>query len=273
MINRAIEILKNKYKVNFSEITISEIEIGVYMTGIKLSDNSYGVAGTNISHDSQCYRDKRDYDIFSTNNIIGQNLNDLFYIQKSTKIIDGLKVAALNALSSKIINTNNYNITENTDPIELLDLSNFHNITVVGAFQSYIRKLKIANKNFKVLELDKEALKIEDYKYYAPADTYVDVFASSDLIIITGSTLVNNTLENILDNIPNTATVIVTGPSGSIVPDVLFEKGVDIIGATKIIDSNLMMKLVAQAATGFHFFKHNCAQKICVTNKKSDKNA
>ncbi len=268
MINRAIEILQEKYKINLRNLFIEDIRIGVFMTGIKLSDNSYGLAGSHISQDSQAYRDKRDFDNFSTNNIIGKSINELLSVKKETAIISGLRVAALNALSAKIIK-NNFKIIENKDPIDMINIANYNNITIVGAFQSYIRKLKERNKNFSVLELDKNALRKEDYKYFAKAETYKEVFEKSDLIIITGSTLVNNTLSNLLKNISKEKTVIITGPSGSIVPDVLFENGVDIIGATNIIDSEKMFELVSQAATGFHFFKYACAQKICIVNPNS----
>ena len=45
-------------------------------------------------------------------------------------------------------------------------------------------------------------------------------FPDSDVIVITGSTLINNTLDNILNIIPTNKQVIVVGPSASLIPDV-----------------------------------------------------
>ena len=103
----------------------------------------------------------------------------------------------------------------------------------------------------------------EDKKYFVPASDYSKILPISDIVIITGLTLVNDTLDDLLKAIKPEAQTIVTGPSSSLIPDVLFANNVKIIGAVKITNPELMLKVVSEAGAGYHLFEY-CAQKICI---------
>ena len=79
-------------------------------------------------------------------------------------------------------------------------------------------------------------------------------------------TLVNNTIDGLLSAISPDALVIVTGPSSSLIPDVLFQNKVNIIGATKITNPEILFNIVSECGAGFHSFKY-CAAKICIINE------
>lgn len=85
----------------------------------------------------------------------------------------------------------------------------------------------------------------------------------SDIVIIAGLTLVNDTLDDLLKAIKPEMQIIVTGPSSSFIPEVLFANNVKIIGSVKITNPELMLKVVSEAGKGFHMFKY-CAEKICI---------
>jgi len=91
------------------------------------------------------------------------------------------------------------------------------------------------------------------------------VIPDSEIIIITGMTLVNNTIDNLLSFVPRDSTVVVTGPSGSIIPDILFKYNVKIIGATRITNPALLFEIAGEWGAGYHLFRY-CAEKICVLN-------
>jgi uncharacterized protein (DUF4213/DUF364 family) len=213
-----------------------------------------------------CDKKNRDYGDFSPLKIIGQNVINLFETNKNSRLIDTLKIAVLNAISSKLITTSEYKIIENSDPIELIDLHSNKTITVVGAFQTYIQKISENNNKLYVLELNENMISEEHKKYYIPAEKYPDILPSSDIVIITGLTLVNNTIDGLLASVSPHTQVIVTGPSSSIIPDVLFENKVSIIGATRITDPDLLFSIVGEAGAGFHLFRY-CAQKISILNE------
>ncbi|MFW5793523.1 MAG: Rossmann-like domain-containing protein [Bacteroidota bacterium] len=263
IIERTYKLLKSKYSELIDNITIEKVCIGVFLTAVRLSDNSSGVASTMPSPSSQCLKKNRRFDDFSPSKISGQLVRDLFECSPQNNITDTLKLAVLNALSSKIINNGNYKIIEDADPIDILDLNSKKKITLVGAFNSYIRKISETNSELKVLEFNESSFIEEHRRFYVPANEYIDIIPKSDIVVITGLTLVNNTIGGLLDVISPHSKVVLTGPSSSLIPDILFENKVDIIGATRINDSEMLFKVVSEGGTGFHLFKY-CATKICI---------
>jgi uncharacterized protein (DUF4213/DUF364 family) len=162
-----------------------------------------------------------------------------------------------------LLTTADYRIIENCDPIDLIELDSNKTITVVGGFQTYIQRISETNNKLYVLELNENALSEEQKQFYIPAEQYANILPASDIVIITGLTLVNNTIEGLLSSISPKTQVVVTGPSSSIIPDILFENKVNIIGATRITDSDLLFSIAGEAGAGFHLFKY-CAQKISI---------
>jgi uncharacterized protein (DUF4213/DUF364 family) len=147
--------------------------------------------------------------------------------------------------------------------VQLLVFNSPKTVTIVGAFQSFIKKIEATGNKLYVLELSENAL-IEEYrKYFVPAEEYKRILPVSDIVIITGQTLVNGTLEDLLEAVPENAQVIVVGPTISIIPDILFKNKVTIIGGMRITDPEIMFDIVSQGGTGYHLFEY-CSQKICI---------
>ena len=268
IVEETLNLIKTKYKAYFEHLIITDIRIGLYLTAVKLSDASYGIA-TTISDEIPLRNTKtmRDFDVFSPSRIKGEKLSTLFEISKDSNILKSIRMAALNAVSSRIISDSDYKIYENTDPIDLIDLSQKKQITIVGAFHSYIDKISATENKLNVLELNENALSDNYKKYYVPAAQYAEVLPVSDIVIITGLTLINDTADNLLSSVNPDSEVIITGPSSNIIPDILFRNKVKIIGATRIIKPDLLFDIVGEAGAGYHLFKY-CAQKICIVNER-----
>ncbi len=258
-----IDLLKRKYNDYIETLFISEVRIGVFITAVRLSDNSFGISSTFPNIPMNCYKNSRDFGDFTPNRITGLKVIDLLGSTKKNGIIETLKVAVLNAISSKYLENKDYKILRNTDPIDLIEINSNKTITIVGAFQSYIRKISNTNSRLFVLELNEDAFNEEDKKYFVPANDYPKVLPVSDIVIITGLTLVNGTLDDLLKVIKPETQIIVTGPSSSFIPEVLFANNIKIIGSIKITNPELMLKVVSEAGAGFHMFEY-CAEKICI---------
>jgi uncharacterized protein len=268
ILDETISVLKSQYSQYIENLAITDVRIGLFMTAVRLSDGSAGVSGTLTPQNSEihCRKEDRDFGDFTPNKITGKKVIELLETTKKGSLIDTLKVAVLNAVSSGILANSDYTILKNTDPIDLIDLKTPQTITIVGAFQSYIRRISQTNNRLYVLELNENALAEKDRSFYVPAKEFPNVLPVSDTIIITGLTLVNSTFERLLEAIKPGTQIIVTGPSSSFIPDVLFAKGVKIIGAVKTTNPELMLKVVSEGGTGYHLFKY-CAEKICILNE------
>ena len=249
-------------------LTLTDVSVGLYMAAVELSDGSMGAASAEADKEIHCSKKNRDFDEFTPLQIIGRKVTDLLNSQKQTSLVRTLQVATLNAVSAGIMKDGNYRIIGNTDPVDLLDLSGRKTITIVGAFQSYIRKIASTTNHLKVLELNEMALMPEHRHLYVPAAEFARILPESEVVIITGLTLVNSTLDQLLGSCRKDATVIVTGPSSSLLPDVLFSHNVSILGGTRITRPELLMPLIGQGAAGYHLFEY-CAEKICILNPQA----
>ncbi|HLP72877.1 MAG TPA: DUF364 domain-containing protein [Bacteroidales bacterium] len=263
ILDRTYELLRTTYRKDLESLAIADVRVGLFMTAVQLSDGSFGIASSLEDQHPFCSKEDRDFGEFTPLKIKGRKIMDLFNDGKDSNLHSSLKTASLNAFSSKIISSGKYRVIPNCDPIQLLNLTGNMTITIVGAFQSYIRKIAQTGSRLNVLELNEKALQPEQRKFYVPAEKYREVIPESDVLIITGQTLVNNTIDALLSPVKKGTKVIVTGPSGSILPDILFEHGVSMTGASKITNPELAFEIISQGGLGYHLFEY-CAQKICI---------
>lgn len=260
------DLLLNKYRTTTEDLFIADLVIGLNLTAVRLSDNSVGVASNISENHSYCTKSSRDFGDLTPLKIKGRNVTEILTTGKESGIISSLKTAVINAVSSGLITAGVYRIIEDCDPIDIIDLSPGKTISIVGAFQSYIRKIEATGNRLFILELNEKALSDEQKKYFIQADKYREAFSVSDIAIITGQTLVNHTIDDLLSAASPFTSIIVTGPSAGILPEIMFEKGVDIIGATRITKPELLFDVVSQGGAGYHLFEY-CAKKISILNE------
>jgi uncharacterized protein len=267
IIEQTFNLLKSRYKNLLEELTISDLRIGIYLTAVRLSDNTIGTSATITDDLPFGIKSNRDFGDFTPLKIRGKKVLDIFETKKKAAILSSLRIAVLNAISSRLISSGNYRVIEDCDPIQLVNLTSHKTITIVGAFHSYIRKISETGHTLHVLEMNEEAFAMEYKKFFVPAANYKSVLPASDIVIITGQTLVNNTIDDLLESISPGTQVIVSGPSVSIIPDILFKNKVTIIGASRITKPEFLFDIVSDGGTGFHLFEY-CARKICILKNK-----
>jgi len=262
-IDRTFDLIKARFGNEPEKLMITDAAAGMYLTAVRLSDGSTGTSSVFRDDTPVCGKHNRDFGSFTPLRIKGQKVTDLMATEKKSALISSLKTAVLNAFSSKIISSGTYRILENFDPVELLDLGSQKTITVVGAFQSYIRKISLTGNRLFVLEMNENALTDEQKKFYVPHEDFNKILPQSDIVIITGQTLVNDTIDDILEAVKPGSQVIVTGPSSGILPDILFKNKVSVVGTVRITKPDILFSIVREGGTGYHLFEY-CAQKICI---------
>lgn len=114
------------------------------------------------------------------------------------------------------------------------------NVALIGHFH-FIPQLREAAQQLWVLEQQPEA---DEY----PAEAAADLLPQADVVAITGSTLVNHTLDGLLSLCAPKATVMLLGPSTPLSP-ILFNHGVDILSGTRVVDEAAVLRTVGQGAS------------------------
>ena len=114
------------------------------------------------------------------------------------------------------------------------------NVALIGHFP-FISKLRQSVGNLWVIEKRPAG---SDY----PAHAAQELLPQADVVAITGTALINHTLEELLGLCQPGATVMVLGPSTPLSP-VLFDYGIDIISGTRVLDETDVMRTVGQGAS------------------------
>jgi uncharacterized protein (DUF4213/DUF364 family) len=80
-------------------------------------------------------------------------------------------------------------------------------------------------------------------------------------IICTPTTILNNTIEQILQECHNAIHISIVGPTGGFIPDPLFDRGVDIVGSGMILDSREFINQIRNNLPWESTFSKYCIQK------------
>jgi hypothetical protein len=113
------------------------------------------------------------------------------------------------------------------------------NVALVGHFP-FIPRLREAVGTLWVLELQPGPGDL-------PSEAAPDIIPQADVVAITGTTLINHTLEGLLALCQPGALALVLGPSTPLSP-VLFDYGVRILSGAVVEDSEAVLRAVSQGA-------------------------
>lgn len=80
-----------------------------------------------------------------------------------------------------------------------------------------------------------------------PSEAAADLIPRADVVAITSSSLINHTLDGLLEFCRPDTLLMMLGPSTPLSP-VLFEHGVDILSGTKVVDEAAVLRTVSQGA-------------------------
>ena len=114
-----------------------------------------------------------------------------------------------------------------------------------------------------VIEQDHRTLKGDEFNHFIPAENSEETIAGADVLIVTGVTLLNHTLEDILRVARQDAEIAVIGPTVSTLPNAMFARGVRVVGGVRVKKPDELLDVLAAGGSGYHFFT-NLAPRIVI---------
>jgi uncharacterized protein (DUF4213/DUF364 family) len=259
ILNETARRVKDKLASEFETITIEQAVIGVFFTGVKLSNGAGGLSYTPVKDVPQavCCPSSagRIFDPFKVNGMPAAEV--LTALTSKEPLKAAVAVAALNALSAVCWErglTDDYRIQMDTDAVDAVRMPDESSVAIIGAFVPVLRKLKVRGGRWWVIEQDPQTLKRDEMDHFIPADQSEETIACADVLIVTGVTLVNHTLEGILAAARRDAEIAVIGPTASLLPDALFERGVRVLGGVWVKKADELLDVLAAGGSGYHFF-------------------
>ena len=147
---------------------------------------------------------------------------------KDNPLFKAMGIAMLNALSESAWQTLppvEYEVQRNVDALDIVAISDEAYVVVVGALAPFLKKLRQRGKPFTVLEMDASTLKPEEMPFYVPANRALEIIPNADVLVITGTTLINDTLDGLLHAARSGAHIAVWSTHGQPVAGCFFPTG------------------------------------------------
>lgn len=271
-IAETLEIIEDKLGPKLDELKVADAVVGVFFTGVVLNTGHSGVAFTPIGDmpEAVCCP-KTAARMPESGKLRGRDAKNVAHFALSPNVLkSSLGVAAINALSHFVwqeLGPEGYEVVMDRDAIEGINFAKCGSVALVGAFTPFIRQLKEVGADFVILEKNPDALKGDELKLYRPAEAAPEVLPKSDTVIITGTAIVNHTIDGILSRIRPESLVVIAGPTASMIPTAFFKRGVDILGGIRVTKPDVALRILAEAGSGYHLFG-KCADKISFVRKR-----
>jgi uncharacterized protein (DUF4213/DUF364 family) len=206
---------------------------------IRLEDNSVGIVYLGLSEET-----KKKAQEYNTTELEGKNPFDLVKEINSNNLFQKiLGFGALNAISQFIFNTVGYKFDFTTDSMGLLNLDEGDLIGMVGFFPPLIKRIK--NMDIPLIVIEKKERLVQKHKNWE-VTLEPSKLKNCNKVLCTSSTVLNNSLDDILKYANNAEKISIIGPTAGFLPDPLFERGVDVIGGTYVSNPALFMDLIRQ---------------------------
>ena len=240
-------------------LVIERAVLGLFFIGVKLSNGVGGLCATPVKSIPQavCCPSSA-MAMPSPGKLVGRNavqmLDDLYRTQDLRR---ALAIATLNALAETLWqrdgSPDGWNVRTG-DAFEALDIAPQDQVVLVGAFPPYLRELRQRAQPYRVLELDLSTLKAEELLFHVTPEQAPLVLAQADIFITTGTTLINGTLDGLLDWLRPDVQAAVVGPTATLVPGPFARRGVTVVGGTRVTDPDALLDVLAEGGSGYHFF-------------------
>lgn len=253
------------------DIAVERAVIGLFFTGVKLTTGQAGACATPIKTipEAVCCPSSAMAMPFP-GKMKGKSARDAMKEAFSDHgIRRAVGIAAVNALAELCWERRPNPEAELLRGIDAFDANGFRpdDLTVVvGAFVPFLKELKRRKQRFLVLEKDPDTLKAEEMPFYRPAEMAREVVPQADVLLMTGTTLINDTLEDLLSWAKPEARVTVVGPTVGLLPDAFLARGADYLGGVTITDPDAFLDLLAEGGSGYHFFGR-VAEKVVLRRR------
>jgi hypothetical protein len=166
-----------------------------------------------------------------------KSAHELVEYARSDNLLEAsIGVAAINSLlevgESSVVEVNAGDV--------LLQRGRGQRVALVGHFP-FIPQLRASARELWVIE---QQPTVDEY----PSESAADLIPKADVVAITGTALINHTLDGLLALCDPKALVMILGPSTPLSP-VLFDHGVSLLSGAQVVDEAAALGTLCQGAT------------------------
>lgn len=154
-----------------------------------------------------------------------------------------LGLACINAICQHVMRVSDCVPDAAIDSLGLMNVEDGDRVGMVGFFPPLLKYMQNCNAELIIVEKNQEL--VERYpKLHVTLDT--SELNRCNKVLCTSTTLLNDTLDEVLQQCSNAQHISVLGPTAGYFPDPLFARGVDVLGGRFVNDGMLLLQLVAE---------------------------
>jgi uncharacterized protein (DUF4213/DUF364 family) len=271
ILNETVAGVTDILGAGLDDIAIERAVIGLFFTGVKLSTGHAGACATPLKTIPEA--------VCCPSSAMAMPFPGKLHGRPARALLDevfsghGIRravgIATLNALAARCWEVRPHPLVELRRGIDAFDANAFDPAeltVVVGAFVPFLKELKRRGLRYLVLEQDPATLKADEMPFFRPAETAREIVPLADTLLITGTTLLNDTLDDLLARARPEARVTMVGPTVGLFPDAFLKRGADILGSVYITDPDAFLEVLAEGGSGYHFFGRS-AEKIVLVRR------
>lgn len=263
LLDQTGETLQSLLGNTLADLQLERVIVGVFFTGVKLSNGSGGVAYTPPELIKRGGVQLLDGSIqlakgSSVAAVLSGTLHGTF--------AEVIRLATLNALSVQLFDSGRYQITEGDDLAIHRKIFSGRKVCLVGAIMPLLRRLRgLETAETVIIDQKPETDCDPTLGRRVTTDHMAESLAACDTAIFTGATIANGSLLHLLSMVPASAAIAVVGPTAGFIPDALFQHRVALVGTVAVTDADRTLDLLAEGA-GAHQLYRSCMRKITISN-------
>jgi uncharacterized protein (DUF4213/DUF364 family) len=255
------------------DIKVDDIRIGVFYTGTKLSTGDAGVAFTprDLADTVCCPRSA--VKMPASGKLKGEKALELMKLaNKDDAMQRSVGIAVLNALSALLLKEQGIkgaHIMEGADALDVIAINRADTIVMVGAFVPFIKALKGTTETLYIIDKHPQALKEDERHLWCSPASVAETLPQADIVIITGSSMVEGGLDDLLSACTKAREIILAGPTASTWPVPFFKRGITVMAGISVSDPDRLLQVVSEGGSGYFFT--GFAQKTAIVSDGSTK--
>jgi uncharacterized protein (DUF4213/DUF364 family) len=167
-------------------------------------------------------------------------------------------LATINAICQQVMKETNCEVDSATDSLGLLAISPGDRVGMVGFFSGLSRTIIESGADLVVIEKNEKLI-----RKFPDLTITMDTkrLRTCNKIISTSTTVLNDSLDEILEQCSPDTFVSIVGPTAGYFPDPLFSRGVDVVGGRVVKNGKSFMRLLKERRRWGDTTQRTCFQK------------
>lgn len=158
-----------------------------------------------------------------------------------------LALAAVNALTDSVWRRIGYEPPAAGNSLGDVQLGAQDHLGMIGFFPPLVHRVAEAGGRLSVVEMNAEMVARQQARFpQVRIGLDRGLLADCNVVVGTSTMLLNDTLDDMLAAAPQASRFAVIGPSAGLWPDPLFERGVTLLGGTRITDASGFVQAMAE---------------------------